>query len=70
MRQSACFVINPIMVDNYAAFLIARRWVGCQTLWRSGLKAINFSWSVGPELLVCCLAYLVQLVFSFGPAFQ
>ena len=23
---------NPIMVDNYAAFLIARRWVGRQTL--------------------------------------
>ena len=32
MRQSACLVFNPIMVDNYAAFLIARRWVGRQTL--------------------------------------
>ena len=32
MRQSACLVFNPIMVDNYAAFLIARRWVGRQNL--------------------------------------
>ena len=31
MRQSACLVFNPIMVDNYAAFF-ARRWVGSQTL--------------------------------------
>ena len=31
MRQSACLVFNPIMVDNYAS-LIARRWVGRQTL--------------------------------------
>ena len=30
MRQSAS--LNPIMVDNYAAYLIARRWVGRQTL--------------------------------------
>ena len=28
IRQSACLVFNPIMVDNYAAVLIARRWVG------------------------------------------
>ena len=32
MRQSACLVFNPIMIDNYAAFFIARRWVGRQTL--------------------------------------
>ena len=31
MRQSACLVFKPITVDNYAA-LIARRWVGRQTL--------------------------------------
>ena len=28
MRQSACLVINPITLDNFAAFLIARRWIG------------------------------------------
>ena len=33
MRHSACLVFNPIMVDNFVAkSLIARRWVGRQTL--------------------------------------
>ena len=32
MRQSACLVIYPIMVDYFAAHLIARRWIGHQTL--------------------------------------
>ena len=41
MCQSACFVFNPIIVDNY---VMAR------------LKAIHFSW-LGSELLVCCLAH-------------
>ena len=36
--------------------LIARRWVGRQTLWWPRLKAIHFS-RLGPELLVCCLAH-------------
>ena len=31
MRQSACLVFNPIMVDNYTAFF-PRRWVGRQTM--------------------------------------
>ena len=32
MRHSACLVINPITVDNFAAHLIARRWIGRQFL--------------------------------------
>ena len=33
MRQSACLVFNPILVDYYKLpSLIARRWVGRQTL--------------------------------------
>ena len=32
MRQSTCLVFNPVMVDNYAAFLTACRLVGRQTL--------------------------------------
>ena len=28
MRQSVCLVLNPVMVDNYAASLTTRRWVG------------------------------------------
>ena len=48
MRQSACLVFNPIMVDNYAAFF------NCTPVGR--LKAIHFNW-LGPELLVCCLVH-------------
>ena len=32
MRQSACLVLNPIMVYCYGSSLIARRWVRPQTL--------------------------------------
>ena len=42
MRQSACLVINPIIVDKFAALLIARWWIGPRT------KAIHFSF-LGPE---------------------
>ena len=31
MRQTACLVVNPITVNNFADLLIARRWVGPQT---------------------------------------
>ena len=31
MRQSACLVFNPIMVNNFASSLTERRWVGRQT---------------------------------------
>ena len=52
MRQSACLVVNPIMVDNYAAFF------NCTTVGRASdsmmtppLKAIHLS-LLGPERLV------------------
>ena len=32
MQQSTCLVTDPITVDNFAALLIARRWIGRQTL--------------------------------------
>ena len=57
MRQSACFVFNPVMVDNYAAFF------NCTPVGRASdsmmaptYLAIHFSW-LGPGLLVCCLAH-------------
>ena len=31
MRQTACLVVNPIIVDGYASLLIARRRFGRQT---------------------------------------
>ena len=32
LQQTACLVVNPIMVGNFVSSLIARRWVGLQTL--------------------------------------
>ena len=31
LQQTACLVVNPIMVGNLLSSLIARRWVGLQT---------------------------------------
>ena len=53
MRQSACLVINPITVDNFAALF------NCTPVDRvsdSRTKAIHFCW-LGPELFVCCLVH-------------
>ena len=32
LQQTACFVVNQITVGNFVFALIARRWVGVQTL--------------------------------------
>ena len=32
LQQTACLVVNPITVGNFAFLSIARRWVGLQTL--------------------------------------
>ena len=32
LQQTACLVVNPITVGNLLSSLIARRWVGLQTL--------------------------------------
>ena len=71
MRQSACLVFNLIIVDNYAASLIARRWVGRQTLLWPQLNAIYLSW-LGPELgpMGCFSFAPVSVIYltSKGPA--
>ena len=54
MRQSACLVFNPIMVDNYAFFNCTP--VGRAPEYMLALTAMYFSW-FGPEFLVCCLAH-------------
>ena len=56
MRQSACLVFNPIMVDNYAAFFNCTPVGQASYSMMARHKAIHFSW-LGPELLVCCLAH-------------
>ena len=33
LQQIACLVVNPITVCSFVFSLIARRWVGLQTLW-------------------------------------
>ena len=51
MRQSACLVIDPITVDNFAALF------NCTPVDRaSDSKDIHFSW-LGPELFVCCFVH-------------
>ena len=71
MRQSACLVFNPIMVDSYTAFF------NCTPVGGSGIRLYD-----GPDIklfiLVCWdRSFLsvawpigVQLVFSFAPGFS
>ena len=42
-RQTACLVLNPIMVEGYADSLVARQWFRPQTQWRLRCEALN-SW--------------------------
>ena len=56
MRQSACLVFNPIMVDNYAAFLNCTPVGRASDFMMAPTSSYLFSW-LGPELLVCCLAH-------------
>ena len=61
MRQSACLVVNPIMVDNYAAFF------NCTPVCRDGIDLKLFilnSW-LGKEQLSVAWLTGVQLVFLF-----
>ena len=55
MRQSACLVFNPIMVDNYAAFFNCTPFGRASDSDGPDIK-LHFSW-FGPELLVYCLAH-------------
>ena len=54
MRQSACLVFNPGMVDIYDAFFNCTPEGRATDSMMFPTKAIHFSW-LGPELLVCCL---------------
>ena len=54
MRQSACLVIYPITVNNFAALLTCTPMDRASDSMMVRLKAIHLSW-LGPELFVCCL---------------
>ena len=49
LQQTACLVVNPITVGNFAA----RRWVGLQTLWWFRLKDLSIDEMVGAWCFGC-----------------
>ena len=61
MRQSACLVFNPIMVDNYAAFFNFRLYYG-------PTKSYSF-FLVGASCLLLGPP-VFNLCFSFAPGFS
>ena len=73
MRQSACLVFNPIMVNNFASLFncMPVGWASDSMMCKQRHKAIYFSW-LGPELFCpllgppgfnCCFLF-------FAPVFQ
>ena len=57
MQQTACLVVNPIMVGNFA-FLFNCTPVGrLQTLWRFLLKDLSIDEMVGAWCFGCCQAH-------------
>ena len=53
LQQTACLVVNPITVGNFAFPFIARRWVGLQTLWWFRLKDLSIDEMVGAWCFGC-----------------
>ena len=47
LQQTACLVVNPITLATLLSSLIARRWVGLQTLWCFRLKDLSIEEMVG-----------------------
>ena len=62
-RQSACLVIYPITVDNFVAYLIARRWIGCKTIMAPTLSYIQLAGTGALSSLIGSTG--VQLMISF-----
>ena len=59
LQQPACLVVNLITVGNFAlnSSLIARWWVGLQTLWQFRLKDLSIDEMVGAWCFGCCQAH-------------
>ena len=54
LQQTACWVVNPITVGNFAfPFFFGRRWVGLQTLWWFWLKDLSIDEMVGAWYFGC-----------------
>ena len=56
LQQTACLVVNPRLATLLSS-LIARRWVGLQTLWWFRLKDLSIDEMVGPDALAVCRAH-------------
>ena len=70
MRQSACLVVNPVTVNNFASHFNCTPGVGRQTQWWPRHKAIYFSWLV-PEVFCLLLGPSgFNCWLSFAPVFQ
>ena len=72
LQMTACLVVNPITVVNFAFLLIARQWVGLPTLWWFRLTDLSIDEMVGawcfgcfsgPPGLTCWISFAP--VFSF-----
>ena len=59
LQQPACLVVNLITVGNFAlnSSLIARWWVGLQTLWQFRLKDLSIDDMIGAWCFGCCQAH-------------
>ena len=64
MRQSTCFVINPITVDGFAALFNCTPVDRASVSMSPRLKAIHFSW-FGPELSSFAWSTGAQLIICF-----
>ena len=48
LRYTACMLVNPIMVDNFASLYNCMSTVGPQTKWRHPPQSVSEGWLLGP----------------------
>ena len=71
LQQTACLVVNPITVGNFASSLIAHWWVRLQTLWWFRLKDLSIDEMVGAWRFGCLLGPPgFTCWISFAPVFS
>ena len=71
LQQTACLVVNPITLATLLFSLIARRWVGLQTLWWFRLKDLSIDEMVGAWCFGCLLGPPgFTCWISFAPVFS
>ena len=53
LQQTACLVVSPIMVGNFAFLFNCTPWVGLQTLWWFRLKDLSIDEMIGAWCFGC-----------------